>query len=373
MNDRLTLDYGVRFVHQQAQYDTLGQASNFLPEKWTLAQAPLLYVPGCANGVAPVHRRRTARRWIRVTGQFLGPNSVLAIGDARARTPATRRTACSCPAKAVCRQGDRSDRRRSASAPRFGMAYDSRATSASSCAAASASSTIGRARRPFSARVNNPPTSQNVTVRYGQLQTLGSGGLTTAGRAGALGVQARHEAAVVDAVERRRADGAAVGHVARRGVRRPAQLQHVPGREHQRGRFRRGVPAGEPGSDARVEHDAGRDGRVQTTRCAPIRGYGSDHHAAGSAAGARTTRIQLSFQRRFQNGFSFGFNDTIGLYDRQQAARAAAAQRRRHAIAFRDDQAEADELLGNNNPQSHIMHGELRVGSAGSRAAAASR
>ena len=29
--------------------------------------------------------------------------------------------------------------------------------------------------------------------------------------------------------------------------------------------------------------------------------------------------LQLSFQRRFQNGLSFGFNDTIGLSDTQQA------------------------------------------------------
>ena len=56
---RLTLDYGMRFVHQQPQYDTSGQASNFLPEKWTRsAPAPLLYVAGCANGVYPVHRHQ---------------------------------------------------------------------------------------------------------------------------------------------------------------------------------------------------------------------------------------------------------------------------------------------------------------------------
>ncbi len=40
VNNRLTLDYGMRFVHQGAQYDQLGQASNFLPDQWSLAQAP---------------------------------------------------------------------------------------------------------------------------------------------------------------------------------------------------------------------------------------------------------------------------------------------------------------------------------------------
>ena len=48
VNHKLTLDYGVRLVHQQPQYDVLGQASNFLPEKWNASQAPVLYVAGCA-------------------------------------------------------------------------------------------------------------------------------------------------------------------------------------------------------------------------------------------------------------------------------------------------------------------------------------
>ena len=60
-------------------------------------------------------------------------------------------------------------------------------------------------------QVQNPPTYENVTVRYGQLQTLGSGGLTTEGAAGARRLRVRQQAAVVDAVERRRADDAAVG------------------------------------------------------------------------------------------------------------------------------------------------------------------
>ena len=29
MNNKLTLDYGLRFTHQQPQYDANGQASNF--------------------------------------------------------------------------------------------------------------------------------------------------------------------------------------------------------------------------------------------------------------------------------------------------------------------------------------------------------
>ena len=60
MNNRLTLDYGMRFVHQGAQYDQLGQASNFLPDQWSLAQAPRLYVAGCLGRVA-LHRQQPRR------------------------------------------------------------------------------------------------------------------------------------------------------------------------------------------------------------------------------------------------------------------------------------------------------------------------
>ena len=50
---KLTLDYGVRVVHMRPQYDSYGYSSNFLPELWSAAQAPRLYVAGCATNVYP--------------------------------------------------------------------------------------------------------------------------------------------------------------------------------------------------------------------------------------------------------------------------------------------------------------------------------
>jgi hypothetical protein len=52
VNNRLTLDYGLRFVHQQPQYDALQQMSNFFPDKWKASDAPVFYVAGCSNGAA---------------------------------------------------------------------------------------------------------------------------------------------------------------------------------------------------------------------------------------------------------------------------------------------------------------------------------
>ncbi len=50
VNNRLTLDYGVRLTHQQPQYDQFQQMSNFFPDQWKASAAPILYVPGCSTG-----------------------------------------------------------------------------------------------------------------------------------------------------------------------------------------------------------------------------------------------------------------------------------------------------------------------------------
>ena len=50
VSNRLTLDYGMRFVHQQPQYDQFNQESNFFPDKFTAANAQVLYIAGCSNG-----------------------------------------------------------------------------------------------------------------------------------------------------------------------------------------------------------------------------------------------------------------------------------------------------------------------------------
>lgn len=64
--------------------------------------------------------------------------------------------------------------------------------------------------------------------------------------------------------------------------------------------------------------------------------------------------IQVSFNRRFRNGFSFGFNDTMGLSEK-----ANTTPRLEHnpdgTFFIREDQAVADELLGASDPQAHIM------------------
>ena len=50
MNNRLTLDYGVRFYYLTPQWDTTLQASNFLPDRFDPAQAVRLFRPAMVNG-----------------------------------------------------------------------------------------------------------------------------------------------------------------------------------------------------------------------------------------------------------------------------------------------------------------------------------
>ncbi len=121
VNRNLTLDYGVRLVHQTPQYDARGQASNFFVDKWNRSAAPVLYVAGCANGVYPC--TGTNRQAMNPLTEPVPRTEYAHLPSAPScRTAATRPTAWSRRATAF----------RSATylqpalgwAPRFGMAYD---------------------------------------------------------------------------------------------------------------------------------------------------------------------------------------------------------------------------------------------------------
>ncbi len=78
---KLTLDMGLRFVHNGPQYDSRAQLSNFFPEKWQASQAPQLFQPGCA--VANQNPCAAANRVAinPVTGASLGVGTSSIIGN----------------------------------------------------------------------------------------------------------------------------------------------------------------------------------------------------------------------------------------------------------------------------------------------------
>ncbi len=352
VNNRLTFDYGMRFVHQQAQYDKLGQASNFLPDKWALTAAPLLYVPGCANGVYPCSgNNRQAMN--PVTGQFLGPNTVNAFGTLVPNSgnllnglflpgeEGLPKATYSAPALAI--------------GPRFGMAYDLTGQQRAVLRGGIGVYYDRPSSTTFSGGVNNPPTSSTITVQYSQLQTLGSTGLTT--------------------------QGAPTLNAFPRDIKLPTSVQWNSGvqtqlpwatsldvsyvGQHSYHTFNGvnvnaidfGIAFLPQYQDPTVTPGTLGSTILPTNSLRAIRGYGSITQQQNR--GVRTYHsIQASLNRRFRNGLSFGFNDTVSLYDHQQSA-ARLQHNPDGSFTLRADQAQADDLLGNNNPPLHLMRGNF--------------
>ena len=124
VNNRLTVDYGMRFTRQQPQHDQFQQMSNFFPEQWSRSQAPLLYVAGCSNGATTCSGNARNAMDPR-TGQILtapgAANTQAAIGTP---IPGTGN-----PLNGIKRAGDGIAETgyvwpTMVIGPRFGMAYD---------------------------------------------------------------------------------------------------------------------------------------------------------------------------------------------------------------------------------------------------------
>jgi hypothetical protein len=198
----------------------------------------------------------------------------------------------------------------------------------------------------------NPPTLQQITVRYGQLQTLGSAGLTTT-TPPSLNVF-EYDAALPSSVQWNSGVQVAlpmavtldVSYVGQHGYN-IVQGVNLNAVDYGAAFLAKNqdltlASSGTPGATA-LSQDLMRS----------IRGYSSITQNLGYLR--RTYHsIQLSVQRRFRNGLSFGFNDTMGLSDTQNLA-----PRLQHAedgtFSVRSDQAQAEKLLGDNNPRAHIM------------------
>ena len=145
VNRKLTLDYGLRLVHQQPQYDQLGQASNFSRGVGS-ARRPSFTGPAARR--AALHRREPAGPRSG-DGALLGPNTAAAIGTlVPGSGNATNGLLLS--GKGIAKTTYTWPKFKLA--PRFGVAYDITGNQTSCCAAAAGSSSIGRAATRFSRR-----------------------------------------------------------------------------------------------------------------------------------------------------------------------------------------------------------------------------
>jgi hypothetical protein len=353
-SNRLTLDYGVRFVHMQPQYDAYGYSSNFLPTEWTSAQAPRLYVAGCATNVYPC-AAANRRAMDPLTGQMLGANSALAIGTLVPNTGSTTNGVF------AAGQGPVAETNHTYPAlgvtPRVGAAWDVKGDQRFVVRGGAGLFYDRPPANSVYGTVNNPPFTRSVTVRYGELQNMSSTGLATeappsltvwqydnklsASTQWNLGVQMTLPfAAALDVAYAGQHSFDTNTGVNINAIDLGAAFLPV---------YQNPALASSASSvDPATSYVSSNPDLIRF-----YRGYAAISQQ--QPIGWRTYHsIQISLNRRFRNGLLFGFNDTIGLSDQQNAA-----LRLQHnadgTITVRADQSKADELLGDNHPQAHVM------------------
>lgn len=347
ISNRLTLDYGVRLVHQQPQYDQLGQAANFLPEKWTLSQAPVLYEAGCVGASPCTGDNRQAKD--PRTGQLLGPNTIVAIGTLVPNSGNATNglflsgnngvptTTYNWPTLKL--------------GPRVGVAYDLTGRQRFIFRGGAGLFFDRPAGNSIYSQVQNPPTLRNLTLRYSQLQTMG--GLTTEAAPSLnvyklesglpqtwtwnAGVQyvlpwntvvdvsyvGQHSSSLVEDVNINAID---FGAAFLPKYQDPTITSPVPG-------------------GATVGQDVMR----------AYRGYGNITQEQ-PRGWYESHAIHLSLNRRFAQGLAYGFTDTLVI--QQKGSTGARLQHNADGSFFeRPDQAQADALLGNYVPTRHIFKG----------------
>jgi Carboxypeptidase regulatory-like domain len=351
LNSRLTLDYGIRFVHQGVQYDQLSQASNFLPNQWTLATAPALYTAGCLGAAPCSGSNRVAVNPI--TGANLGANSSVAIGTLVPGT-GNRLNGLVLPGGDVPKGLFKWPM--IAPAPRFGMAYD--ITGKQAIVVRGGAGIFYD--RPFtttlSGGVNNPPTSATVVAQYAQLQNLGGAGLTIAGAPGLAAI--KFDDQLPTSAQWNGGMQFALPWATSLDVSYTGQHKYHAFQGVNLNAVDFGAAFAPANQDPTLAASTTPGATAVTTNL--LRAYKG--YAAITQQWDRAWRtshtIQWSLQRRFRNGLAFGFNDTMGLSDKQ-----SAGLRLQHnadgSFDIRADQAQADELLGQNNPVGHLFRGNF--------------
>jgi hypothetical protein len=361
VNGKLTLDYGVRFTRQQPQYDQFLQMSNFFADQWSLAAAPLLYLPGCSNGATACSGN--ARNAVDPrTGQILtapgAANTAAAIGTV---VPNTGNLT-----NGIKKAGDGiADTSyvwpTLAFAPRFGLAYD--VTGNQTFVLRGGGGLFYD--RPDGNTVfsipGNPPISTSQDLRNGQLQTVGTG-LSTVGVPALIDFQ--YDAKLPSSWQWQGGVQMALPWST------ALDVSYVGNHGFNRLRAFQGGANGAVDLNA-VDIGAAYLAKNQDPTLGPSSVPGASAYTTNllrafrglASINEQETRfwdeyhsIQMSLNRRFRNGLAFGTNYTLGL---SLKGNTGLQLRLQHAadgtISLRSDQAAYEQLNENLALQRHVI------------------
>jgi hypothetical protein len=361
VNNRLTLDYGLRFVHQVPQYDQFLQMSNFFPEKWKASDAPVLYVSGCSNGAVTctgdIRNAMDPRN-----SQVLMPSGSVKNTQAAIGTPIP---GSGNPLNGIIQAGNGIAKTNYVwpalvVAPRFGFAYD--LTGNSSWVLRGGGGLFYD--RPDGNTVfstpNNPPIATSQNLFNGQLASLGTGGLSLQPTATMYTFQ--YQAKVPSSWQWQAgfqkslplAMVADVMYVGNHGYNlmgafqgNSRQLLNAPdiGAAYlAKNQDPTLVASATPGATA-----------YATNLLRPYRGIGPIEQNVTKFYDTYHS-VQMNVNRRFQGGFSFGLNYTYGI---SLKGNTGLNQRLSHAadgtISLRADQQQYEQLMSTLDRRPHVL------------------
>jgi Carboxypeptidase regulatory-like domain/TonB-dependent Receptor Plug Domain len=370
VNERLTLDLGMRFVHNGPQYDSKLQSSNFFPDQWSRNSAPLLYLPGCSVNATPC----PAANRIAVnpaSGTSLGTGSSAAIGTIVPNTGIV--------ANGLIQAGngiakENYEEPALALAPRIGAAYDLTGSQAMVLRGAVGLFFDRSQGDSIFGQVGNPPNGQASTVFNSTLQSVAGG--TTLIQAPPFISVYNYDSELLSSVHWNAGVQLALPWSS------ALDVSYVGSRNYNSIAFGAiGRPSGAtPGNAPPLDLNAPDLGTAYLPQYQdPTRGTSTVPGASalpenmlrpyrGLGAIVSTwprfdnqyDSIQTSYNRRFRGGWQGGLNWTLGIRNR---GNLQSQPRLEHLAdgSFRDrgDQEQIDDLLSNVGVRRHVVKGHF--------------